>query len=55
MPAGVRQAITGRARLVQASRFSTAVMANHYIDLYRESFDAQALGSTPRPMVSPAA
>ena len=55
MPEAARRAITGRARLTQASRFTTAVMANHYFDLYRESFEAQAPGAAPRPMVSPAA
>lgn len=55
MPDDIRRAMTGRARLVQASRFTTSVMAHHYIDLYCESWHAQAPGPAPRPMVSPAA
>jgi glycosyltransferase involved in cell wall biosynthesis len=55
MPDAVRLAITGRARLLQASRFTTTLMANHYLDLYRESLRAHATERAPQPMVTPAA
>jgi glycosyltransferase involved in cell wall biosynthesis len=55
MPAEIRRAITSRARLLQASRFTTTLMANHYADLYRESLHAHLPASAPRPMVTPAA
>lgn len=55
MPDRVRQAITGRARLVHGSRFSTAVMASQYAAVYRESCEALTSGPVSRPMISPAA
>jgi glycosyltransferase involved in cell wall biosynthesis len=37
MPDSTRRAITDRARLLQASRYTTAMMATQYADLYREA------------------
>lgn len=40
LPDPLRHAIADRARLLQASRFTTTMMTNHYIDLYREALAA---------------
>jgi glycosyltransferase involved in cell wall biosynthesis len=37
MPQAMRHAITDRARLLQASRYTTASMAGQYADIYREA------------------
>jgi glycosyltransferase involved in cell wall biosynthesis len=37
MPKATRDAITDRARLLQASRYTTSTMASQYADLYREA------------------
>jgi len=53
MPDASRRAITNRARLVHAARFTTAGMVASYDDLYRDARPASASG--PAPVVRPAA
>jgi glycosyltransferase involved in cell wall biosynthesis len=48
LPDALRHAIADRARLLQASRYTTAMMTNHYFDLYREAL-TRHLPAAPTP------